>query len=333
MASHTFATAGPYTVSLSVTDSAAATTLTTLPITISAAGTPAAPVAVITGGPTFTGTVSTPLMLSGALSSDADGTIVSYAWTFGDGTISAIAAPSVTYATAGAFAITLTVTDNAGLTGTATATANITAAPPTVTPTAGQTLFDDNCSGCHGPAGVGVVGGAPNIVGEDAADILEAFAEYPVHAGVLALTPAEVQEIATYLAMPATIVDATLFVTNCESCHGVGGVGIAGGAPNIVGESAADILAAFQEYAAQHVDVAGLPATDIQLIADFLATGVAVDDDALKGNTNPPSSSANKASSTSTQAPAAGALDWLTLMIPGIWLARRRNVNGRSKLN
>ena len=333
MASHTFATAGPYTVSLSVTDSAAATTLTTLPITISAAGTPAAPVAVITGGPTFTGTVGTPLMLSGALSSDADGTIVSYAWTFGDGTISAIAAPSVTYATAGAFAITLTVTDNAGLTGTATATANITAAPPTVTPTAGQTLFDDNCSGCHGPAGVGVVGGAPNIVGEDAADILEAFAEYPVHAGVLALTPAEVQEIATYLAMPATIVDATLFVTNCESCHGVGGVGIAGGAPNIVGEDAADILEAFQEYAAQHVDVAGLPATDIQLIADFLATGEAVDDDALKGNTNPPSSSANKASSTSTQAPAAGALDWLTLMIPGIWLARRRIVNGRSKLN
>lgn len=323
MASHTFATAGSYNVSLAVTDSAAATTLTTLPITISAAGTPAAPVAVITGGPTFAGTVGTALMLSGELSNDPDGTIVSYAWNLGDGTTSVVASPSVTYAAAGAFAITLTVTDNTGLTGTATATANISAAPTNIAPTAGQTLFDDNCSGCHGPAGVGVAGGAPNIVGESAEDILEAFVEYPEHTGVAALTEAEVQEIAAYLAMANTAAGAALFADNCESCHGAAGVGTAT-APNIVGESAEDILEAFAEYAV-HVDVAAaLPETEVQSVADFLSAGEEVDEDAVEDASGPQGSATPKASSTAIQTlPAAGALDWLILALSGVLFARR----------
>lgn len=337
MATHTFAAVGSYNVVLTVTDSANATTTATRPISIVAApATPLPPVATISGTP-ITGTAGTALTLNGSLSSDPDGTIVSYLWSLGDGTASTAAMPTVTYAAAGTYNITLTVTDNAGLTGTATTTATIAAVTTPVPPTttAGQTLFDTNCSGCHGPAGVGTAT-APNIVGESATDIADAFVEYPTdHASVATLTTVEIQEIADYLAAAIdTTAGAALFATNCESCHGAAGVGVAGGAPNIVGESAQDILEAFVEYATEHAAVAGLPATDVQLIADFLAAGEDVDDDAVKGNTNPPSSSANKASSTSTQAPAAaGALDWLTLMIPGIWLARRRNLNGRSKLN
>lgn len=339
MATHTFAALGAFNVVLTVTDSANATATATLPISIVAApATPLPPVATITGAP-ITGTAGTALTLDGSLSSDPDGTIVSYLWNLGDGTTSAVAMPSVTYATAGTYNITLTVTDNAGLTGTATTTATIAAAPTPVPPTttAGQTLFDDNCSGCHGPAGVGTAT-APNIVGETATDIADAFVEYPIdHASVAALATADIQLIADYLAAAIdTTAGAALFAANCESCHGVAGVGTAT-APNIVGESAEDILEAFLEYATEHADVAGLPATDVQLIADFLATGEEsddeeVDDDALDGNTNPAGSAANKAT-TSTQAPAAGALDWLTLMIPGIWLARRRSLIGRSKLN
>lgn len=52
-------------------------------------------------------------------STDADGTIASQAWNFGDGNTAAGASVTNTYAAAGTFTVTLTVTDNAGATGTA----------------------------------------------------------------------------------------------------------------------------------------------------------------------------------------------------------------------
>ena len=55
-------------------------------------------------------------------SSDADGTIASYAWTFGDGQTSTEANPIVTYAAAGSYTVKLTVTDDKGATATATRT-------------------------------------------------------------------------------------------------------------------------------------------------------------------------------------------------------------------
>ena len=49
-------------------------------------------------------------------STDSDGTIASRSWAFGDGTTSTTANPSKTYAAAGTYNVTLTVTDNGGLT-------------------------------------------------------------------------------------------------------------------------------------------------------------------------------------------------------------------------
>ena len=49
-------------------------------------------------------------------STDSDGTIVSYAWTFGDGTSGTGAGPSHTYSAAGTYTVELVVTDNQGAT-------------------------------------------------------------------------------------------------------------------------------------------------------------------------------------------------------------------------
>jgi PKD repeat protein len=78
------------------------------------------------GGP-YTGTAGAALTLSGAGSTDTDGTIASYAWTFGDNTSGTGVSPSKTYATAGTYTATLTVTDDKGATASSTATVTITA--------------------------------------------------------------------------------------------------------------------------------------------------------------------------------------------------------------
>ena len=56
--------------------------------------------------------------LSGSASRDPDGSIVSYAWNFGDGTTGTGIAVTHTYNVAGTYWVTLTVTDNAGARGT-----------------------------------------------------------------------------------------------------------------------------------------------------------------------------------------------------------------------
>ena len=55
----------------------------------------------------------------GSASTDPDGTVAGYAWTFGDGATGAGAGPVHTYAIAGTYSVTLTVTDDKGATGTA----------------------------------------------------------------------------------------------------------------------------------------------------------------------------------------------------------------------
>lgn len=53
-------------------------------------------------------------------SHDSDGSIATHAWTFGDGATSSDASPSHTYAGGGSYTVSLTVTDNGGLTHTKT---------------------------------------------------------------------------------------------------------------------------------------------------------------------------------------------------------------------
>lgn len=89
-------------------------------------GAPNTPPTASIGAPTVSGnTVS----LSGAGSTDSDGTISSWAWAFGDGATGAGATTSHTYASAATYTVTLTVTDNAGSTNSTTRAVTITPPP------------------------------------------------------------------------------------------------------------------------------------------------------------------------------------------------------------
>jgi len=82
------------------------------------------PVAVIAGP--STAPVNTPATFDGSGSTDPDGTVVSWAWMFGDGATGSGSVVTHTYTSTGTFNVTLTVTDNSGNTGSASATITIT---------------------------------------------------------------------------------------------------------------------------------------------------------------------------------------------------------------
>ncbi|WP_454699185.1 PKD domain-containing protein [Arthrobacter humicola] len=129
-AQHTYATAGTYTIKLTVTDNTGATGTTTKTVTVAPAN--VAPTA------SFTATASAlTASVDGTASTDPDGTITGHAWEFGDGGTATGATAQHTYATAGTYTIKLTVTDNTGATGTTTKT--VTVAPANVAPTASFT--------------------------------------------------------------------------------------------------------------------------------------------------------------------------------------------------
>ncbi|WP_233554675.1 M14 family zinc carboxypeptidase [Deinococcus cavernae] len=86
----------------------------------------------------FTKTVSGLSVNFTSTSTDADGSIASYAWNFGDGTTSTLANPTKTYSAAGTYNVTLTVKDNGGLTSTTTQSVTVSGG------TTGSTTYTGN---------------------------------------------------------------------------------------------------------------------------------------------------------------------------------------------
>src|SRR5207253_2053720 len=102
--------------STSTTTASSSTTSTTAP--------PKPPIA--NAGPDqFTQTMA-PVGFNGGGSFDLDGTLIAYAWDFGDGTSAAGATVSHGYAAPGSYTATLTVTDDRGARGTDSALVTVT---------------------------------------------------------------------------------------------------------------------------------------------------------------------------------------------------------------
>lgn len=125
--SHTYNTAGNYTVTATVTDNGGLTASATSPVTVTAAGNQP-PIAKLMLDHT-SGTAPLTVNASTAGSNDPDGTIASTTIEFGDGS-AVLNGPSAshTYNVAGNFTVTATVTDNGGLTAKATTPVSVVAA-------------------------------------------------------------------------------------------------------------------------------------------------------------------------------------------------------------
>ncbi len=126
--SKTFGTPGTYTVILEVTDDVGLSATTSTTVTVMEAEMEQdPPVAAFSASP---GSGVAPLAVSfDPAASHDDGQIVSYLWNFGDGEVrteSTAASLSKTFSTPGSYTVTLQVTDDAGLTATASRIITVT---------------------------------------------------------------------------------------------------------------------------------------------------------------------------------------------------------------
>ena len=104
--------------------------------TLTVATTPSNSLPQANAGANKTSKVGQSVSFNGSSSTDSDGTIISYAWAFGDGGSSAGSIVSHVYSSPGTYTVSLTVTDNSGATNTDTAIAIITedsTTPPATT--------------------------------------------------------------------------------------------------------------------------------------------------------------------------------------------------------
>ena len=124
-ASHSYAAAGTYTATLIVNDDGGAsdTAATTVNVTAPPPPTNQPPLAAFTAS--CTGMTCSFTDGSG----DADGTVVAWSWTFGDGGTATTRHPSHTYAAGGTYTVRLTVTDDGGATAATTRTVSVNRPP------------------------------------------------------------------------------------------------------------------------------------------------------------------------------------------------------------
>ncbi len=133
---HSFAAAGDYTVTLTVTDDGGATGTVSHAVHVTAPVNKA-PTAAFTSSCT-----ALSCSFDGTGSSDPDGSVSGYSWDFGDGAKSTSATPTHSFAAAGDYTVTLTVTDDGGATGTVSHAVHVTA-PVNKAPTA---AFTSSCT-------------------------------------------------------------------------------------------------------------------------------------------------------------------------------------------
>ena len=149
-ADHTFAEAGTYAVSLTVTDDKNASSTYATDMAVTAEPENVAPVAVFVHS-------SNDLNLSvdAGGSSDSDGSVASYSWAFGDGGTADGVTASHAFAEAGTYTVVLTVTDDRGATATSSADVTVVAPEPPAEGVLASDGFDRAVANGWGTADVG----------------------------------------------------------------------------------------------------------------------------------------------------------------------------------
>jgi PKD repeat protein len=150
--SHSYAAAGTYQVKLTVADDGGLSDNAMHTVQVSVANQP--PAAAISGP--ASGLVGEALTFDAGGSGDSDGAIVSYAWELGDGTTGSGTSVSHSYGVAGTYQVRLTVTDDGGLSDSATHKVQVSAPnqPPAAAisgPASGRVgeLLSFNARGSH----------------------------------------------------------------------------------------------------------------------------------------------------------------------------------------
>ena len=272
---HAYTAAGSYTVRLTVTDNDGLTNSASTTAQVSD-GTGQRPPVANPAGP-YQGTTASPVAFDGSASSDPDGTIVSYDWTFGDGGTASGAKPTHAYSNAGTYTVTLTVIDDTGRKAIATTSATIAA------PSTGENLYSANCANCHGdpwsgPAVDPSLPGLKRVTGARSCTITGAAfgtSAFPrgvpdmVAFGNQRLTATQIDAIAGYL-NSRTATGEQRYVSTCAGCHGNDGRGGRGGG-SVGGDSASGITEAIREKQAMQF-LGCLSSSDIQLTATFLGS-------------------------------------------------------------
>ncbi|MDP7290788.1 MAG: PKD domain-containing protein, partial [Verrucomicrobiota bacterium] len=129
--SREFVDIGNYTVTLTVTDDAGSTATATQTVTTTGPVPNQAPLASFTATPS-SGNVPLFVAFDAAGSTDSDGTIDNYDWTFDDGATATGVSVNHEFVDPGTYAVTLTVTDNEGETGMVTSLVAAGVAAPIV---------------------------------------------------------------------------------------------------------------------------------------------------------------------------------------------------------
>ena len=277
---HAYAAAGSYTVRLTVTDNDGLTNSASTTAQVSD-GTGLRPPVANPAGP-YQGTTASPVAFDGSASSDPDGTIVSYDWTFGDGGTASGPKPTHAYSTAGTYTVTLKVTDDTGRTATGTTTASIQAT------NSGEALYGANCASCHGDPWSGSavdssLPGLKRVTGARSCSITGAIfgtSVFPqgvpdmVAFGNRQLTTTQIDAISVYL-NSRTVTGEQRYVATCAGCHGNDGRGGRVG-KSARGENANGLAEAIRETRSMQF-LGCLPSSDIQSTATFLGSSNSAD--------------------------------------------------------
>jgi PKD repeat protein len=172
-------------------------------------GTPAPSAPTANAGGPYAGIAGTGVTFSSTGSSDPQGQALTYAWNFGDNATGSGVSPIHTYAAAGTFTVTLTVTDTSGLTGTTTAKTTIGAGPLVDVPLTGSVM-----SGAQPVVGAHVYLLAANTTGYGG----NAIAASSTNASVSLLSAARTRTVDAVGAYVTTGINGTFSLSGDYSC-------------------------------------------------------------------------------------------------------------------